>query len=297
MTCRPASLVRRYAALMLFAAALVALSTRPATAADPQWFKVFLDSQVTMDLLGNSMVIKAETTTVYGWAQDANKRVLTLHSLGMKATNDGALLSDIGMNAAGLVDNSSGQPVETKVDGAPPEFVAMVTDTFGPPLMEIEVDAQGAETKRTMVAKPGAQSWVDNDVHLTCLIFHPPYVEGKDQWESDAAVSMGNGVVATGKLTYTRVPDAATPTVKVTGTLSAKDAKMANGVDITSATYIANGEMSYDAAQHEWTAGEMKFDIAMEMLLPTGQTGSSKGAMTLTFEHLPNGPAAVAPAP
>ncbi len=276
-------MVRCCGMLSLFTAVLFAPTMRHATAAEPQTFKVFLDSQVTMEMLGNSSAVDAQTTVVYDWSQQASTRSLAIQSLGMKVNVDGSLVSEISMSREGLVDLSSGQPVETKYDGAPAELQTMLADTFGPPLLEIEVDAQGVETKRTMLAKEGAHSWVDSDIHLSCLIFHPPYVEGHDQWEHDAAVSMGNGVVATGKLTYTRVPDAQVPTVKVTGTLGAKDAKMANGVVVTDATYVADGEMTYDPAVHEWVTGKLHFDCNMTMAVPTGDSGTSKGTMALTF--------------
>jgi hypothetical protein len=157
------------------------------------------------------------------------------------------------------------------------------------PLCKIEVDNNDKEVKRTIVAGAGAKTLVDNGLIANAVLFHPAYFTDKDEWQSDAEISMGNGGFAKGKLTYKKVPGGkGGQAVKVTGTLSNDNFKQPGSpLVIKDVKYVVTGEQTYDSAVKEWVSGKLTLDVAMTMTVDDKTVGTSKGTMIVTLEKPP----------
>jgi hypothetical protein len=164
----------------------------------------------------------------------------------------------------------------------------MLRDSFDVPLCKIQVDENGKVLKRTIVAGPGAQNLIDNGIVANCLLFHAPFLRDKNQWESDAEVSMGNGGYVKGKLNYTKAERGrGGQAVKVNGTLTNdRFVQAATGLTATNTKYVVNGEQTYDPAKKEWVTGKLNIDVSFQ-ISAAGQNGSAKGTMVVGLNDKP----------
>ena len=62
-------------------------------------------------------------------------------------------------------------------------------------------------------------------------------------------------------------------------------------VTIKNATYVVNGEETYDPRQREWVAGKMTMDITYKLWANNQDVGGTSGTMVLTFQEMDGKPA------
>ncbi len=260
-------------------------------AADPpatvNKFKLGVDSDFTMQAGGQSETLKAYSGFEYQWKTEGSTRTLALFTLEVDMKAGNRQLMKTTMSRAGMFGVQAGRKLNIPFEEAPEELQTLLRDTFETPLCKIEVDANGKELKRTILAKPGAKIAIDTGMIANATFFHPPYFADKEQWETESSVSAGQGL-ATGTVTLKKVAGGREgQTVQATGILHADNVKAEGGGVIKDAKYNLKGALLYDTQRKEWTSGTADVDVTFQLV--TGdQTVDAKGTMKLKFEALPD---------
>lgn len=286
MRLRSALLALCYVAWLL---PLVLLSTSPCLGQGGEQsdsFKLYLDSHVDLAMEGKTQPIEAKTGVWYTWKSEGSKRTLILDSVEVKVTVDGNEVMNQTSSRDKLVQVAGGVTTETKYADAASEVKSMLKDTFGTPLCIREVDKNGKEVKREIVAAPGAKATIDNGMVANAIFFHDSYFGDLPKWESQTEISMGNGGYVGGKLTLAK--DASAPQVfKVTGTLTNDKFPLpGQPVTLVGSKYVVTGEQTYDPARGNWAKGKRKIDITADMEIGGSKFADMKGVMKVDFERL-----------
>jgi hypothetical protein len=250
-------------------------------------FRIFTDARLTMTVGGKEQKVHADADAHYSWTTEGKTRTLALESLRARAVVEGKEVMDTKMSRAGMFGTAQGKSIDLRFEDAPEARKRQLTDSFGSPLCKIELDESGNETKRTVVAGPGASVVIDTGTVANCTLFHPRYAADADEWRSDAEVSIGHGL-AKGTLTYKKSPGGkgGKQTVKVTGTLAADGVKLpgGGGVVVDEGRYAVKGEQTYDPDRREWVAGRLAMDVSFKLTRNGQDLGTAKGTLTATFE-------------
>jgi hypothetical protein len=269
----------------LLAAAAPAGCGKKAPPEDPK-FRVAIQSKVAMDVGAEKQDIEADAAFEYTWARDGQVRTLLVNAAEVRAAMGGKEMMNAKMTRDGFTDSAGGRKKEIKTAEANEQLKKILTDSFGTPVCKIELDAEGREVKRTVVAGAGAATLIDSGMIANARMFHPSYPADKDEWEDTMEVSTGNGL-ASGKVAYKKVPGGkGGQAVKVSGTLTADGVKGTGGITINEAAYKVDGEQTYDTERKEWVKGHLTMDIAFKMT-HAGRKGTAKGSMDVTFGLLP----------
>jgi hypothetical protein len=275
--------VKSLTLLLLGAFALAAAQDKKADHS----YKVTIASQMDMEAQGQKQKIDADTEIRYTWRRNGKERTLIFDSFSVRAKNDGKEMMNTTMSREKIVNIKQGEKEEMTIEKAPEQVKKMLQDSFGAPVCQLQVDENGKELKRENVSGPDAMRFADQGMIANALLFHPPYPAGKEEWEADSEISMGNGGFAKGKLTYKKIAGKEVQLVKVSGTLT-KDSYRQLGTPVTfkDVRYVINGEETYDPARQEWTSGKLAIDASFQMTMDDKPLGSAKGKMTLSFERL-----------
>ena len=274
----------------------IASLARPVWAADPapgdtHHFKVTLDSKLDMTVQGQKQHLDAVSSLRYNWTRSTSERVLVYESVEVKTNIDGKPLMDSTMSRAKMVNVQGGKTDEVSYDAAPDALKKMLRDSFDVPVYKLQVDQNTKELKRTVVAGEGAKDLIANGLVANALLFHPPFYRDQEKWTADSEVTMGNGGFARGRLQYQKVSSGPAGIVfKVSGTLANESFQMPP-VTIKNATYVVNGEETYDPRQREWVAGKMTMDITYKLWANNQDVGGTSGTMVLTFQEMDGKPA------
>lgn len=279
-------LTRPFLAGKLLACLTVSLTfAASALAEDKRAYKMTLDSKLLMDLGETKQAVDAFTEFEYTWQKTPTTRSLIIDGASIKAANNGKTAMSIFMNRQKMRQIQDGKTTEVPFDEAPPALQNALKDSFGVPLLELQVDAHGKETGRKVTAGPGAKDLLENGVLANGLLFHSAVPAGETEWQSDTEISMGNGGYARGKLTYKKIADRKGDVYAVTGTLTnEKFPKPGTPIIIQDVRYVVNGEQTYDAAQKEWASGKLKFDVGFQMTAEGKTLGSAKGTMEASLQ-------------
>lgn len=273
------------ASALIVASALAAAAAPPAPKAETEArFRVGIQAQFTFEEDGEKQKLDADATFDYTWRRSGRVRTLVVESLMARLVADGEEVMNAKMSRAGMFGTKAGRKSDVKYEDAPKQLKTMLTDTFGSPICKLEVDETGKETKRTVVAGPGAAVLLEHGMIANCTMFHPWYAAGEDEWQAVVEVGTDNGV-ASGKVTYTKVPGG--KAVKVKGTLTADGVKGKDGVTIKAGKYVVAGEQTYDPTRKEWVAGTLTMDVSFKLVENNKDLGTAKGTLTATFEMLP----------
>lgn len=279
--------LRLIPSILLLTGLLVLCSARFATADETNHFHIKIDSTIDMEITGKKQFMSALTEFAYQWRRDGNARTLFIDSTYVKADMNGQPLAQTLMNAEKFVDTKGDKKTEILVNEANDELKKILIDSFTAPICVLTVDESGLETKRSMVAKEGAKSQVENGIIANCTMFHPPYFANKQEWERETEFSAGNGAYVKGNLLYKKgEKTAAGQKVTFSGTLKnpgyirpGTPLKMENNV------YKITGEQTYDPASKEHVSGKLVVDISFDMSVSDKPLGNAKGKMNLTFTH------------
>jgi hypothetical protein len=287
----------------LLAAVLLASPAAPKDAAaggaeGKDSFKMTADARLTMRTQqGNKHDVTSTLESLYTWHRpEPRRRVLTVESMNTKLVTDGATVYENAMSGKRFFRKQAGQKtVDMAVDDAPERAKTILRETFGKPLVELELDAAGKEVKRTVVmgeaARGAAPGLVDN-----LLFLNPPPPAGREAWESDAALS-GEGVGFKGRLSYKKAAAATGPqTYAVSGTLTNPAPKPPEGkppegandppAATKASTCVVTGEHTFDPVRRQWVAARLKVDMSIQN--PPGRpVTTTTGTMVLTLEAAP----------
>ena len=245
-------------------------------------FNITLRSKMDIVAQGKVQKVDAETDIYYTWTRNARRRVLSIQSLMAKVGVDGKPLSNGFMSRAKITQTEQGETQEVLLESATEELKQMLQDSFDSPVCEREVDDNGREVKRTVVAGPGAKDLIDSGIIANALLFHPPFLQDQNEWQAQTEVSMGNGGYATGRLSYTKTGGAKIgQTVKVSGTLTNESFKKpGTPVTIKNASYVVRGEQTYDPSQQAWVSGEIAIDVSFQLAANDRIVSSAKGTIS-----------------
>lgn len=275
-------------AMLLIAAPTIAVAADNELAHS---FQVTIVGQLDMESQGQRQKLDSEMGLRYTWRRSGKERALIFDELAIELKRDGTEMMNLRASRAKVVNMRQGAKDEVLFENAPENTKKILQDSFGVPVCKLQVDESGKAVKREVVAGPGAQSFiVDPGMIANALLFHPPFLLGKNEWEADTEVTMGRNGYARGKLTYTKVAGGNKgQTVKVSGTLTNDNFKQPGTQQgISGARYIVSGEETFDPSQQEWTSGKLTIDISFQMTENDKPIGSAKGQMTLSFEELAN---------
>jgi hypothetical protein len=176
---------------------------------------------MTVEVEGKKQSIAANTEVRYSWRRKDRERSLIVDSMLIKADRNGTEAMNTFMNRAKFINIQQGRTNESASENAPDRLKKMLQESFGTPLCTLQVDEQGREVKRNVIAGEGAKDLMDNGMVANALLFHPPFLRGVNEWSADAEVSMGNGGYAKGKLSYKKQAGGQSrQTCKVSGTLT-----------------------------------------------------------------------------
>ncbi|HZZ77047.1 MAG TPA: hypothetical protein VFE62_00930, partial [Gemmataceae bacterium] len=252
-------------------------------------FRVTIASRLTVEAMGKSQLIEADTDFNYTWKQRERERTLIVDLIAVKGVFDGKETMNTTMSRAKLVTLEGGQKREILFEDAPEPLKAMLRDTFQSPICKIKVDERGREIKREIVSNAGAKDLQKQGIIENARMFHPPYMSDKDEWSAVTEISMGNGGFAKGQLAYKKVPGGKNgQKVIVSGTLTNEGFDFPDQpIRIRKVKYIVRGEQTFDATRGHWTSGKLKIEASFEMASGEKQpVATAKGTILLTHQEL-----------
>ena len=247
-------------------------------------FKLLISSKLIISIGEKKQKLDADADLLYTWTRVPGERILIFDALGVAAFKDGKPIMKAFMSRAKLLNDQEEIPFEQ----APEHLKNLLKDTFGVPICKIQIDAGGKETKRRVVAGPGAKDLVDQGMIANATFFHTPFLAGHDKWEVQNELSMGNGGYAKGTLTYEKAKaDKGEQRFNVTGTL-ANDYYQAPGQPVAykEARYVIRGEQIYDPTKKEWTSGKLNIDVSFQMTQMGATPASAKGTILVQMESV-----------
>lgn len=251
-------------------------------------FKIKLVSRMTLEVESKKQLVTAETEMEYKWQRKERQRTLTVDSLLVQANVDGVDTMNTFMSRTKFRNIQQGKTNEIAAQTAPDRLKAMLQESFGLPICTLELDAQGKEIKRSVVAGAGAKNIVDNGVIANSLLFHPPFFPEKNEWSTETELSMGQGGYAKGKLSYTNLAGGQPlQTCKVAGTLTSDRFKRPNSpITVSKARYLVTGEQQFDPVLKEWVSGRLMIDVSNQLMADEKSIGSNRGEIAVSFERV-----------
>jgi hypothetical protein len=246
-------------------------------------FKCSIVSKMTLEVEGKRHPMDADTEFRYTWRRSGQEKTLTFDAMAVKVRMDGAPRLDIFMSRDKSVKTDKGKTEETPFDKLPEQAREQLQATFGVPAYKLQLDENGKAVKETVLAGP--RSLVNRGIIANGLIFHPPYMGDRNEWQADTELNTGPGGIVRGKLTYQKVGTG--PVFKVSGTITEKNIKLPDQpLTVKECRYVISGEQTYDPGQQEWISGKLIIDLSMTLVSDKAES-TGKGTMELRLEKLP----------
>jgi hypothetical protein len=251
-------------------------------------FKFTLSSHLDMKIQEEKQTIDADTELYYTWRRSGSEQTLSFDSALVKVNQDGKQTMNNFMNREKLTTTEAAKSIEVPFDKAPDELKKILQDSFGVPVCKIQVDENGKEIRREVVASPGAKDLMDQGMIANARLFHPPFIPAQDEWSAASEISMGNGGFAKGKLTYKKAAGGkGGQSVKVTGTLTSEGFNLpGTRLAIKKAEYVVKGEQTFDPTQADWVSGNLDVDVSFEMTAGEKAVASAKGKMIVRLDKV-----------
>jgi hypothetical protein len=272
------------AVILIVAAAVVLAKPQnvlgaPGNEAPQNRFKSTVRSKLLMAEGGQEHEVEAEAVIEYAWERDGKRRTLVFNEMSARTVFDGTERENTTMSRSGFEDITRRKKIT--LEQAPDQLRKLLTDLFGKPVCEVELDAIGKELKRTFIAEPGAAQIIDDGGMIAnALLFHPGYPPDSPEWQAHMEIGTGQKGLASGNVTYTKVPGGkAFQLVKVSGTLATDGVRAPKGLK-----YVVNGEQTYDISRSEWVAGKLNMGVTIDY---PDKGVNGQGQMVCTFEMLP----------
>jgi len=252
-------------------------------------FKYVLVSKLEQTIQEKKQKIEAETEIGYTWKSSDREKTLHWNSVKIKASADGKEVMNSFASAEKWVNIERGEATEVGIDDAPEKLKQMLKDSFTAPLCTIQIDENGKEVKRKLVAGPGAKEWVDNGVFENSLVFHPPFMRDQDKWEAPMAIPTGLAGSIKGDVTYKKLDaDKKRVKVSVAGELTADSVDVpGKGFSLNNAKYVIKGEQVFDLTQREWVSGKLTIEVSFELFAGKKQISTATGTIEANMEMLP----------
>ncbi len=278
------------------AAAVLTLAPSLTTAEElPYTLSVVSDVELKAPSQPKPQSLNATTLLHYTLEKKGDTVEITISGLQVKVESDKNLLMESRMNQKEAMFLQGNQSRQSIPYAKAPANLKQMLDMFGKPAAEIQVDSNGAETGRNVLVD-ASSPFVESGIIDNTRIFHPPFPADKDQWEAPVRFSIGGGQFAQGTLKYQKDGEGpgGTTKVKISGELKA-EGKTGVG-EIKNGTYKVEGSELYDPSKSAWVSGQIKANMALDVLSEGQPAGSVQGAMTLTLDEGTIKPAAEKPA-
>jgi hypothetical protein len=280
------SIQRGVIAAVVFLGAAICLGAPPEKD-NTESYQVTITSKLVVDESGKTSKIDADGVLKCKLHRGAKEATLSFDSLYAKlSVNDNETFKAT-MDKTKLSITQAGKTTEMAADKAPELVQQLLKDSFDGPLCKLTYDDAGKETKRDIVAGPGAKSVRESGDISNALLIQVPFPAKEDKWEVANEIGMGEGAVAKGKLTYEKGKVMGDQVVvKVSGVLTNDSAKRANGLTLKDARYTVSGEQMYDTAKHRWVSSDVTVDVAFKLDKDGKVNATTKGTMHWKLEAL-----------
>ncbi|MBI3829876.1 MAG: hypothetical protein HY291_10185 [Planctomycetes bacterium] len=228
-------------------------------------YKLSLVSNTAMNSGEGEKKSEADTVLSFQTAAVGAKVDYTCAAIFTQTKLDGQIVQYADMSKAKYATKDrDGNLIETNVKEAEAGLKEMLQDYFSAPLISLEIDGQGRETKRTVSEKPNAKTLIHNGMAANMRLFLSAYDEKNRAWEEEKEVSMGKGGFAKGAWKFEKTDAGKDNTrpgriaVKVEGAASADAYKLANAAtEIRGAKFEIAGTQIWDAELRSWVAGDL----------------------------------------
>ena len=270
---------------ILLGATLEAADSIPEKSAS---FEIKIEGVVDQELGPVKQNLITSTEFRYSWQRRGRECTLSVDEARTKVSMDGKEIMNAFLSREKFVYSQNGQIQEIPIEMAP-DKLKEVLQTYGAPLCRLEVDDNGKELKRTIVAAGAAEIMIKNGAITNGCMFHPPYPPNDNEWSTKGEMVVGTNGLVTGTLNYKKAPTADAPhEVVVSGTLT-NDAFMQPGTNIEhkNIRYVVEGKQVFDAAQQEWISGERTAKSTYRIFADGESVGTGAGTLKITFRKLP----------
>ena len=258
-------------------------------------FLFSINSKLENNVGGESVKMTADSKLAYTLQHQGNEVVLFCDSVAVKVTQDGKEQSEYQMSRDRFLAKDKGKTtIDVKEKEANERLREMLRDSFGSMLCKIQVDDDGREVNRTIVARPGAKSLVDNGSIDSMRFFHSVFFGDKERWKSSRQVGVGNGALVKGDLSFEKVlsqkrengKEASQVQVKVSGVLKNDGFKTPDApVNLKSTALLRiKKEQVFDRKLKEWVSGELVGRLSMEFYEGDKKVGTGAGTMLIKLE-------------
>jgi hypothetical protein len=255
-----------------------------------QRFQLTIASKANVKTRGVKREETNDVKLLYSLRFRGREAVLIFDTLAVKTVRDLKTVADSTMSRMKFSYVLEGNLVEVKAEDAPAELKRDMQDRFGAPLCRVLYDADGKETKRTLLVRPGARALLRNGMLINALLFHAPFPAGRRKWQAEREFGLGFGGSLKGTLTYETVGGAKDGpiTVKVSGTLKNDSFQPPESPFIVKdVRYVARGEQTYDPARRKWVSGKLTLEGSLRVEGDGKEVGSSKTSVHLSLKALP----------
>jgi hypothetical protein len=272
------------------ALALTIPLTASAGSGQPYPFKLTLSAFNGTEEVDENKQADTDTILCYTWTHQGQERILSFDSLQVTVCPSNAPCTRTLTNREKLIHSEGDTTTETLFEDAPDEVKQTLRASFGVPIFKRQVDESGHELAREVVASPHAQDLIDQGMIANALLFHPPFERATNLWTSTAQISMGNGALATGELTYWKsTEDTPEQTVEVWGTLINEHFQLpGQPFAINNAQYIIEGEQTFCPARNEWVSGKWEVFVYCIMTWNDKPVYEVTGTVIIRLESIPD---------
>ena len=275
--------VLQFAVLALCALALAACGDAGGDPRAGTAYVFALDSELESTQGSVKSEIEGRTELGYRNVVSGNELMLELDRIAARAIVDGEVVADSTLSRDGIRVLRLEGVSETAAADATDEQREMLNSTFGTPLVKITLGPEGADLERSLVGPERGGNLIDDGLIDAMRFFHVRFPD-EAQWSEERRFGVGNGMLASGKLEYSkRAPEGSSVVVDVSGELGGRGTQ--SGQMIRNARYTVSGTQTFDLERGEWASGELTIEVSYELFNPHAPGGSATGRLVATLER------------
>lgn len=251
-------------------------------------YQVILIADATLKMGEQTQKVNSDTRVSYTHKSTGSKVEVTCDAMDLSVKQDEKEVMKMKADKSSVIITTwNTPPVEFTATGGTDEQKQQLHDEFGQPLVTLELDADGAETKRTPSSAEGAKSLIESGAIQNMRMFHHPYFSDKNKWSAKTEISMGSGGCAGGELTFEKVSvDGNLQVVQVSGTLTNEKLERSKSMSIRNASYEVKGRQTYDTAAKKWDSGKWEVKAKCDMFHNEEAVGNLNGTMQIELKTM-----------
>ena len=229
--------------------------------------------------------ITVDSRTIYEYTlqKKANQITILVHSLLVQVFVNGRV------QVYRILDRNKMRNYEkdgwktTFAEDANPVLKQLLEHSFDRPLCQLEVDKNGKEKSRKMVAGSGAKELIDAGMIDNILMFHIPYYSSQKRWFVLREYKLGKDISVKGQVAFEKAKSLSPkePHYTISGSLKG-DYKHGN-IAVKDAVYKVSGHQIYSLEKGEWLSGKHRLNIRYHVFHNGKKAASARGLMVLTL--------------